>query len=143
MTGENLMAFYLSTPMTVSTRRTLDRWFNAAAEVSPEVSFPMDIRDEGEAYVFQALLPGVTADDLNIQIQSDVVSIQGELKTVRDEKANYLLQELPAGKFSRSLELPDPVDANKAEASLVNGVLTLRLPKSEAARPRSIKVTNK
>ena len=137
------MAFYLSTPMTVSTRRMLDRWFNGAAEVPPEVTFPMDIRDEGEAYVFTALLPGVTAEDLNVQIQSDVVSIQGDQKPARDEKANYRLQDLPAGKFSRSLELPDPVDAAKAEASLVNGILTLRLPKSEEAKPRSIKVLSK
>ena len=137
------MGFYLSTPMAVSTRRMLNHWFSDYAEAAPEVSFPLDIRDEGEAYVFSALLPGVTAEDLNVQIQNDVVSIQGELKTVRDEKTSYLLQELPTGKFSRSVELPDAVDAAKAEASLVNGVLTLRLPKSEEAKPRSIKVSTK
>ena len=109
----------------------------------PEVTFPLDIKDADEAYEFSALLPGVSAEELNIQIQNDVVSISGELKYERDEKGNYLLQERPAGKFSRSIELPDPVDASKVEAHLTNGVLTLRLPKAEEARPRSIKVTTK
>lgn len=137
------MSFYLNTPMTVSSRRMLNRWFNGWAEVTPEVSFPIDIKDEGEAYTFSALLPGLTAEDVNIQIQSNVVSLQGELKHDRDEKATYLLVERPAGKFSRSIELPDAVDAAQAEASLVNGVLTLRLPKAEEAKPRSIKVSTK
>ena len=137
------MAFYLTTPMNVATRRMLDRWFNYGSEVVPEVSFPLDIKDEAEAYTFTALLPGVSAEDLNIQIQNDVVSISGELKYERDEKGSYLLQERPAGKFSRSIELPDPVDAGKVEAQLTNGVLTLRLPKAEEARPRSIKDTRR
>jgi HSP20 family protein len=136
------MAFYLSTPMTVSTRRMLDRWLNDQA-ATPAVAFPIDVQDSDDAYLLSALLPGVTSEDLNIQIQNTVISIEGELKNPRDEKATYLLQERPAGKFSRSFELPDPVDANHAEASLVNGVLTLRLPKAEAARPRNIKVTAK
>jgi len=128
----------------MATRRMLDRWLNTDwNEVVPEVSFPLDIQDEAEAYLVSALLPGVSVDDLNIQIQNDVVSIQGELKHERDEKATYLVRERPSGKFSRSIELPDPVDSSKAEASLVNGVLTLRLPKAEEARPRSIKVINK
>jgi HSP20 family protein len=137
------MALYLTTPMTLATRRMLDRWFSDTNEVLPEVSFPLDIKDEGEGYTVSALLPGVTAEDLNIQIQNNVVSIQGELKYERSEKDNYLLQERPAGKFSRSIELPDPVDASKVEASLVNGVLNLRLPKADEAKPRVIKVTTK
>jgi HSP20 family protein len=137
------MAFYMTTPMNVATRRMLDRWFNTGSEVVADVTFPLDIQDTGEAYEFSALLPGVSAEELNIQIQNDVVSISGELKYERDEKGNYLLQERPAGKFSRSIELPDPVDASKVEAHLTDGVLTLRLPKAEEARPRSIKVTTK
>jgi HSP20 family protein len=137
------MSFYLNTPVNVSTRRMLNRWFSDMAEVTPEVTFPIDIKDEGEAYTFSALLPGLTAEDVNIQIQSNVVSLQGELKHERDEQASYLLVERPAGKFNRSIELPDAVDAAKAEASLVNGVLTLRLPKAEEAKPRSIKVNTK
>ena len=137
------MAFYLTTPRTIATRRMLDRWFADESEVRPEIAFPLDIKDEGEAFEISALLPGVSVDDVNVQIQNNVVSITGELKYERSEKDTYLLQERPAGKFSRSLELPDPVDSGKVEASLVNGVLTLRLPKADEAKPRSIKVTTK
>jgi len=92
--------------------------------------------------VISALLPGITADDLNVQVQNDVLTIQGEMKLSREDNENYLRQERPSGKFFRSFELPDAVDANKVEASLTNGVLTLRLPKAEEARPRSIKISS-
>jgi HSP20 family protein len=75
-------------------------------------------------------------------VQNDVLTIQGELKHSREENDSYLLQERPFGKFFRSFELPDAVDANQVEASLTNGVLTLRLPKAEEARPRSIKISS-
>jgi HSP20 family protein len=68
------------------------------------------------------------------------VSIQGEFKPKRDEKDSYLLQEQPHGKFSRVLTLPYALDAANAEADVVNGVLTLRVPKAESARPKTIKV---
>ncbi len=136
------MTFYMTNPMNTVTRRRLNRWFNDMTDAAPEVTFPVDIKNEAEAYVINALLPGVTAEDLNIQVQNDVLTIQGEMKYSREETDSYLLQERPAGKFFRSFELPDAVDANKVEANLTNGVLTLRLPKAEEALPRSIKINN-
>ena len=136
------MTFYFTTPMNTVTRRRLNRWFTDMPDAAPEVSFPIDIKNEAEAYVISALLPGVTADDLNIQVQNDVLTIQGEMKHSREENESFLLQERPSGKFFRSFELPDAVDANKVEAGLANGVLTLRLPKAEEARPRSIKISS-
>ena len=136
------MTFYMTTPMNTTTRRRMNRWFNAMTDETPDVSFPIDIKNDAEAYVITALLPGVTAEDLNIQVQNDVLSIQGEMKHTREENDSYLLQERPSGKFFRSFELPDAVDANKVEAGLSNGVLTLRLPKAEEARPRSIKISS-
>jgi HSP20 family protein len=136
------MTFYMTTPMHTMTRRRMNRWFNAATDATPEVSFPIDIKNEAEAYVISALLPGVTAEDLNVQVQNDVLSIEGEMKHNREENESYLLQERPSGKFFRSFELPDAVDASKVEAALTNGVLTLRLPKAEEALPRSIKISS-
>ena len=136
------MTFYMTTPMNTVTRRRMNRWFNDMTDAAPEVTFPIDIKNEAEAYVINALLPGVTAEDLNIQVQNDVLTIQGEMKHGREETDSYLLQERPSGKFFRSFELPDAVDANKVEANLTNGVLTLRLPKAEEARPRSIKISS-
>ncbi|MFZ5879096.1 MAG: Hsp20/alpha crystallin family protein [Chloroflexota bacterium] len=100
-------------------------------------SLNVNIREEDEAYLLSALVPGLSADDLNIQVLDDVVRIEGEYKA--DESA-YLMRELPHGTFTRTLRLPAAIDADQVEADITNGVLTLRLPKAESARPRKIKV---
>jgi len=117
------------------------RWARQAyCEADRDFTLAVDIRDEDEAFVFSALVPGLKASDFNIQILDDVVTIEGEFKPDENE---YLMRELPHGSFSRSLRLPAPVDAEKAEAKITDGVLTLRLPKTESARPKTIKVAAK
>jgi len=88
-------------------------------------------------------LPGVSAEDLDIQIVNEVVTISGEVKLERDARTEYLLAELPAGRFHRVVSLPAPLDSEKVEASLESGILTLNIPKVEEAKPKSIKVTQK
>ncbi|PKN95287.1 MAG: hypothetical protein CVU44_00990 [Chloroflexi bacterium HGW-Chloroflexi-6] len=100
-------------------------------------SLALNIRDEGEAYVLSALVPGLKAEDLNIQILDDTLSIEGEY---RPDDGEYLMRELPIGAFRRALRLPAALDADKAEAKIEDGVLTLHIPKSESARPKTIKV---
>ncbi|MBI5298276.1 MAG: Hsp20/alpha crystallin family protein [Chloroflexi bacterium] len=100
-------------------------------------SLNVNIREEDEAYLLSALVPGLSADDLNIQVLEDVVRIEGVYKA--DESA-YLMRELPHGVFTRTLRLPTAIEAEQVEADITNGVLTLRLPKAESARPRKIKV---
>ncbi len=100
-------------------------------------SLSVNIREEDEAYELYALVPGLTADDLNIQVLEDVVRIEGEYKA---DEQSFLLQELPHGNFARTLRLPAVVDAERVEAHIADGVLTLRLPKAESARPKKIKV---
>ena len=85
-------------------------------------------------------MPGLTADDLNIQVLEDVLRIEGEYKLNESE---YLLQELPHGSFKRTLRLPTVVDADHVEAKITDGVLTLKLPKAESARPKKINITAK
>jgi HSP20 family protein len=117
------------------------RWARQAyCEAERDLTLAVDIRDEDEAFVLSALVPGLKASDLNIQILDDVVTIEGEFKQDENE---YLMRELPHGSFSRSLRLPAPVDAEEAEAKITDGVLTLRLPKTESARPKTIKVAAK
>lgn len=141
------MTMYLSTPYGrwMSHRRMMNRWLdeNAAEEPRSQVIFPLDVKAEDESYVVSALLPGVDAEDLNITIVNDTLTIQGELKNDYDEKASYVLQERPSGRFLRAVSLPEPVDSTKVEASLKNGVLTLRIPKAEEAKPKTIKVMAK
>jgi len=100
----------------------------------------VNVRDEEDAFVLSALAPGLKADDLSIQILEDVVRIEGEFQANEDD---YLLRELPNGSFSRALRMPTEIDADKVEAKINDGVLTLRLPKAESARPKKIKIAVK
>ena len=121
--------------------RMARHWAHMAGfEPSHDFSLAVDIREEDEAYILSALVPGLKADDLNIQILDDVVTIEGEFKA---DESGYLVHELPHGSFRRTLRLPASLDAGKAEARITDGVLTLRLSKAESARPKTIKVAVK
>jgi HSP20 family protein len=100
---------------------------------------PLDVHADDEGYVISALVPGLKADELQIEVEEDILKLRGEVAP-RAEQGRPLLRELQMGKLERNLRLPDPVDASKAEAKLENGVLTLRLPKAESARTKVIKV---
>jgi len=88
-------------------------------------------------------MPSPRPEDVNIQIVNEVVTITGELFSDREDGAAYLLAERPDGKFHRVISLPTPLDANKVEADLENGVLTLLIPKAEEAKPHKIKIKQK
>lgn len=140
------MTFYVSTPMARMARRNMmmNRFMdNDWPTTQADVFVPVDVKAEDDAFVITALLPGVKSEDLNIQIVNETVSIQGELQNEREENSSYLLKERPSGKFYRVLTLPETLDASKAEADMENGVLMLRVPKAEQARPKTIKVTAK
>lgn len=109
---------------------------HAVPQAQPR-SLNVNIREEDDAYVLSALVPGLSADDLNIQVLENVVQIEGEYK---EEETQFLLNELPRGAFRRSLRMPSEIDADKVEARIAEGILTLSLPKAESARPKKIKV---
>jgi HSP20 family protein len=104
----------------------------------------VNIREEEDAYTLSALVPGLKADDLHIQVLEDVVRIEGEYKRSspadKQDEASYLMQELPHGSFTRTLRLPAAIDADHVEAKIADGVLTLTLPKAESARPKKINI---
>jgi HSP20 family protein len=121
--------------------RMARRWAHMAGfEPSRDFTLAVDVREEDDAYILSALVPGLKADDLNIQILDDVVTIEGEFQA---DESKYLIRELPHGSFRRSLHLPAALDASKAEAKITDGVLTLHLTKAESARPKTIKVAVK
>jgi HSP20 family protein len=105
-----------------------------------ERTLGINVREENDAYVLSALVPGIKSDDLNIQVLEDVVRIEGEYKA---EENQYLVRELPSGSFNRTLRLPVPLDAENVEADITDGILTLRLPKAESARPKQIKIQSR
>jgi HSP20 family protein len=108
-----------------------------------ELTFPIDVRADSESFTITALLPGVDPEDLDIQIVNEIVTISGELKSDRDENAQYLLAERPSGRFHRVITLPTPLDAANVQADLENGILSVTIPKAEEAKPRTIKVVRK
>jgi len=141
------MTLYI-TPLNRTARsRWADRWSQQEEDMpgmmQGQIYFPVDVLAEPDSFVFTALLPGINPDDLNIQIVNETVSIQGEFKREESDNKSYLLQERPYGRFSRVLTLPAPLDASGADASYEQGVLRLRIPKAETARPKSIKVQTK
>jgi len=94
--------------------------------------------------VVKAAMPGVNPEDINIDITGDTLTIKGETKTEEEiKKEDYLYQERRYGGFSRSLVLPSGLRADKAEANLENGILTLTIPKAEEAKPKTIKIKAK
>ena len=103
-------------------------------------SMAVDLYETGDAFVVKAFVPGLTADDLSINVEQQVVRIQGEAKPDAHDGWRPLLQERPIGAFTRTFSLPLPVDPGKVQAELVDGVLSLTLPKSEVAKPRKIEV---
>jgi len=133
---------YFRNPYRHLARRQLWNAIEEENQTESKVVFPLDLRIADEEYLIEAFLPGVVADDLDIQIENNIVTIKGEIKIERNEGDRYLLKERPFGTFHRSVELPDDVDSNKVEAELKNGVLTLRLPKSEISKPRKISISN-
>ena len=126
-------------------RRMARRWVE-----NDDQTLGINVREdaEREAYVLSALVPGLKSDELNIQVLDDVVRIQGEFKqsTLQSgsvdqaDENKYLVRELPNGSFTRTLRLPAAIDADHVEANITDGVLTLRLPKAESARPKQIKI---
>ena len=127
------MTFYLQT---YPYRRVARQWADHR-----EQTLGINVRQDEDAYVLTALVPGITAEELNIQILEDVVQIKADYKA--EETSGYLVHELPSGSFTRTLRLPTPIDADHVEADVTNGVLTLRLPKAESARPKQIKIKAK
>jgi len=141
---EEKMTLY-TTPYNRLRRRMWERPYQGESWTEPEcdVFVPVNVRAGAEEYVITALLPGVKAEDLSIQVVNETVTLQGEIKGAVEEKENYLVRECPTGKFYRMVRLPEPLDSGKAVADLTDGLLTLHVPKAEEARPRTIKVTAK
>jgi HSP20 family protein len=105
------------------------------------LGIPMDVQAKDDEYVVYAIVPGLKAEDLDVEVLGNTLTVRGEVfAPAAEEKTGWLLQERAYGKFSRSLTLPAELDSAKVDASLENGVLVLRLPKAEAARPKAIKI---
>jgi HSP20 family protein len=104
--------------------------------------FPLtNVTEDSNNYYVRAELPGMKSDELDIQVTVDGISIAGEREIPEEgDHVRYHRREREAGKFSRLINLPGEIDVSKVEAGMGNGVLTVTVPKSEAAKPRQITV---
>jgi len=104
----------------------------------------LDMYQTENEIVVKASLPGMKADDIQISVVGDVLTLRGEMKADEEIKeASYHIRERRSGTFARSMPLPSAVQADKANAEFENGVLTLTLPKAEETRPKTITVKAK
>lgn len=103
----------------------------------------IDLADNGKEYVVKAEIPGISKDQLNIEVGENEIEISGETKSEEkeeDKDRGYIRRERRYSKFYRSLPLPDAVVADKAEAELKDGVLTVKLPKAAPPEKKSKKI---
>lgn len=110
--------------------------------VRSEVHVPLNVKVEGDEYLIELIIPGLEPEELDIEIVENTIAIEGEFPAA-EEEVKFLRQELPTGKFRRVIKLPKLLDVEAVEANLTQGVLSLRVPVAEEARPRMIKVKAK
>ena len=117
----------------------VDRWFGGSASSCP--TMPVDIREEGNDLLIKADLPGVAQNEVEVTVENGELTISANHKAESEQKeANYFIQERRTANVARTFRLPETVDLDKVAAELANGVLTLRIPKKEEAKPRQIQV---
>ncbi|MFO8014345.1 MAG: Hsp20/alpha crystallin family protein [Phycisphaerae bacterium] len=123
-------------PIDVDVQRERD------ATVPPESYFlpATDVYESDEDLTLVAEMPGVTPDGLDVTVEDNVLVIRGEPSAPPEEEGDVLLKEFEVGPFYRAFQLPADYDTEHIEAHIRQGVLTLRLPKSERLKPRRIEV---
>jgi len=104
---------------------------------------PLDAYTTEDAVVIEAAIPGAAPESVDITVDNDVLTITAQIPAPPTEGRTYAINERFAGTLRRSLNLNVPVQAEKAEASFENGVLTLRLPKREEIKPKKITIQGK
>jgi HSP20 family protein len=123
--------------------RELDRLtqqlFNTGTLARPAV-MPMDAYREGDHFVVHFDLPGVDSDSIDLDVERNVLTVKAERRAETGENVEVIVSERPRGVFSRQLFLGDTLEADRIEASYNAGVLTLRIPVAERAKPRKIEI---
>lgn len=121
-------------------RNVFDSFFKSAPSASKRIEFPyINLYEDGDKLTVKAVMPGVKADDLNIELVDKSLIIQGERKADYQDKP-YLRKERDFGAFKKSLQLPFEVNRDNIKATLKDGIFTVTLEKSESAKSRKIEI---
>jgi HSP20 family protein len=122
--------------------RDLDRWTQQVLGTAARPAvMPMDAWREGDEFIVEFDLPGVTEDSLNLDVERNVLTVHAERPGLNQDR-EMVSAERPRGVFSRQLFLGDNLDADRIQASYHNGVLRLSIPVAEKAKPRRIKIAS-
>jgi HSP20 family protein len=121
---------FFDAPTGAGNGATLRRWVPA-----------MDLVETEEHFVLRADLPGLTEEDVKVELEDNVLTVSGERKAEHeDRREGYYRVERASGQFARSLTLPEGVEADAVEASFDKGVLEVRIPKPEERKPRRVSI---
>jgi len=136
----------------VTLRQAMDRLFEDSFVKAPgpvkwgngTAAPALDIVETADRVDIKASMPGVKAEDIEINLSPDAVTIKGETKSENEvQEENYVRRECYSGTFARSIALPPGLKIDKAEATMENGILTLEIPKAEEVKPRAVKIKAK
>jgi HSP20 family protein len=134
----------------LSLRQAMDRLFEDSfvrpsgwgLAASDTTQVPLDVRVTADELVVEGQLPGVKADDVDITIENGRLTIRGTTATDDERRdGDFLVREIRRGSYSRTVTLPNGLEADKAAATFDDGVLTLRIPKAEQVKPRQVHIT--
>jgi HSP20 family protein len=121
--------------------RELDRVAGALFETRGPRLMPMDLYRAGDVYVLNADMPGIDPGSVDIDVDGQLLTIRGERTLANHDNVKWLTRERTAGSFLRQLNLGQGIDLDNISATYANGVLSVTIPVSEAAKPRKIEVS--
>jgi HSP20 family protein len=135
----------------VTLRDAMDRLFEqsvidpgrllSAAGTPTNMAMPLEVMATPDELVVKALLPGVSPDGVDVGYHQGVLTLKAKTETPQaQEDWTWYVREIGYGEVTRSISLPVEIDVDRAQSTFENGILTLHLPKAEAARPKQIKV---
>jgi HSP20 family protein len=132
----------------MSLRSAMDRLFEDSFVRRPGgvgfdslASLPVDVTRTADELIVEAALPGIKPDDVEITVEDGTLAIRGEWREEHQAEGETLVSEIRRGSVSRAISLPTGLEADKASATFEHGVLTLRIPKAEAVKPRQIRIS--
>jgi HSP20 family protein len=137
---EKTLGPWSGSPYAASPWRLLDEVFGGQAR-SRGFAPPVDVSETPDEYLVTAELPGTKPEDVTVELNDGILTIRGEKRIARDEQKEHArYAERVFGSFVRSFSLPPNANGEKVEAAFKDGLLTLRVPKREEAKPRTIAI---
>jgi HSP20 family protein len=122
--------------------REMDRWFSDVARTPASTAMPMDLYREGDVFIARIDLPGVDPASIDVDVDDRTLTVRAQRTVDTTDEQKWLVRERPSGTFARQLTLGYGVALDQIAAEYRDGVLSLRIPVAEEAKPRKISVSH-